>query len=274
MSPLPGWKTDPGGNVINPLLDLAARPVIGHRGASGEAPENTLPAFELALAQGAHALELDVRVSADGVPLVLHDPALDRTTDRSGLLAAIPAAAAREADAGARFSPDGGATYPWRGRGVRIPTLAEVLERFPEAPLLIEVKEPAVQNAVRAALLQHQATARCVVASEDAAALEVFRSGPFLVGASGEDIKRLYFGTLFGVAPGTVPYRLLSVPVRHRGLPVPTRRFVRAAHRLGCPVHVWTVNQAGLARRLWQRGVCGIITNFPGAIAREATALG
>jgi len=274
MSPQPGWKTDPGGNVINPLLDLAARPVIGHRGASGEAPENTLPAFELALAQGAHALELDVRVSADGVPLVLHDPALDRTTDRSGLLATIPAAAAREADAGARFSPDGGATYPWRGRGVRIPTLAEVLDRFPEAPFLIEVKEAAAQHAVRAALLQHQATARCVVASEHAAALEVFQSGPFLVGASGADIKRLYFGTLFAVAPGTVPYRLLSVPVRHRGLPVPTRRFVRVARRLGCPVHVWTVNQAGLARRLWQRGVCGIITNFPGAIAREAKALG
>jgi len=274
MSPLPGWKTDPGGNVINPLLDLAARPVIGHRGASGEAPENTLPAFELALAQGAHALELDVRVSADGVPLVLHDPALDRTTDRSGLLATISAAEAREADAGAQFTPDGGATHPWRGRGVRIPTLAEVLDGFPETPLLIELKEAAAQNAVRQLLLQRNASARSVVASEDAAALEAFRSPPFLVAASGEDIKRLYFGTLFGVAPATVPYRLLSVPVRHRGLPVPTRRFVRAARRLGCPVHVWTVNQPGLASRLWQRGVCGIITNVPEMVLREARALG
>jgi len=274
MSPLPGWKTDPGNNVINPLLDLAARPVIGHRGASGEAPENTLPAFELALAQGAHALELDVRVSADGVPLVLHDPALDRTTDRSGLLAATSAVEARKADAGARFSPDGGGTHPWRGRGVRIPTLPEVLERFPGAPLLIEIKEAAAQNAVRQVLLEHQATARCVVASEDAAALEAFRSAPFLVAASGEDIKRLYFGTLFGVSPATVPYRLLSVPARYRGLPVPTRRFVRVARRLGCPVHVWTVNQAGLASRLWQRGVCGIITDFPEMVLREAKSLG
>jgi len=255
-------------------VDLAARPVIGHRGASGEAPENTLPAFELALAQGADALELDVRVSADGVPLVLHDPTLDRTTDRTGLLATMSAREAQDADAGARFSPDGGASQPWRGRGVRIPTLADVLDRFADVPLLIEVKVAAAQQAVRQALLDHDATGRCVVASEQAAALESFGTPPFLRGASGEDIKRLYFGTLLGTGPAAVPYRLLSVPVRHRGLPIPTRRFITAARRLGCPVHVWTVNQAGLARRLWDRGVCGIVTNFPEMIVKEAKAAG
>jgi glycerophosphoryl diester phosphodiesterase len=74
---------------VNPLLDLDARPVIGHRGASGHAPENTLPSFALALAQGADALELDVHLTADGTPVVLHDATLDRTTDRRGPVAAL-----------------------------------------------------------------------------------------------------------------------------------------------------------------------------------------
>src|SRR5215218_5885046 len=91
----------------NPLLDLSARPVIAHRGASGSAPENTLAAFELAVRQGADAFELDVRLTADGVPVVLHDPTLDRTSDYRGPLAALRAADLRAIDAGARFSPDG-----------------------------------------------------------------------------------------------------------------------------------------------------------------------
>ena len=69
---------------MNPLLDLAARPVIAHRGSSAEAPENTLPAFEAAVRRGADAVELDVRLTADGAPVVIHDETLDRTTDRTG----------------------------------------------------------------------------------------------------------------------------------------------------------------------------------------------
>jgi glycerophosphoryl diester phosphodiesterase len=240
------------------------RPVIAHRGASGLAPENTLAAFELAREQGADAFELDVRLTADGVPVILHDPTLDRTTDRAGPVADWSAVQVASADAGARFSLDGGRTNPWRGRGVRIPTLADILRRFPDVPLLIEIKAAAAQSAVRQALLEHGAEARCVVASDDPQALTAFRDGPFLIGASKPDIAQLYFGGLLGRRPSSVPYRLLAVPVRHRGLPVPTRRFVAAARRLGCPVHVWTVNDAEVARRLWRNGVCGIITNYPG----------
>lgn len=261
---------------MNVLLDVSARPIIAHRGASAERPENTLPAFELGVAQGAEALEFDVHVTADDVPVVIHDPRLDRTTDATGLVSGQPLARLRAADAGARFSLDGGRTYPWRDRGVRVPLLAEVLEVTADLPLLIEIKAPQAQGAVRRVLLEHRAAGRCVVAAAEAVALEAFRAPPFLCGASRRDIAQLWVRATLGLGRAApVAYRALAVPLRYRGLPVPTERFVRAARALGCPVHVWTVDEAATAGRLWQRGVAGILTNVPAAMraARGVTSL-
>jgi glycerophosphoryl diester phosphodiesterase len=259
---------------VNPLLDLAARPVIAHRGASGHAPENTLPAFELAVAQGADAVELDVRLTRDGAPVVIHDATLDRTTSLTGPVRGRTLSELRTADAGARFTPDGGRTHPFRDQAVRVPTLAEVLWAFPTMPVLIEIKEPEVQEAVRRVLTEEDAVERCVVASEHVGAIELFRQAPFACGAAGPEISALYRAVMLRRGPSACRYRLLSVPLRWHGLPVPTRGFVAAARKLGCPVHVWTVNDAGTARRLWRRGVAGIVTNVPDVIraAREAAA--
>jgi len=257
------------GAESNPLLDLSARPVIAHRGASGAAPENTLAAFELAVRQGADAFELDVRLTADGVPVVLHDPTLQRTTNRAGLLAALRLADLRNIDAGFTFSRDGGRTFPFRAADVGIPSLIEVLRGFPDMPVLVELKEAAAQGPVRQLLIEENAVDRCVLASEHLAALKVFREPPFATAASAAEIGVLYRAVLFRRVPSSLPYRLLSVPVRHRGLPVPTRSFVAAARGLGCPVHVWTVNDAAVAVTLWGRGVAGIVTNLPDVI-REA----
>jgi glycerophosphoryl diester phosphodiesterase len=252
---------------MNPLLDLEARPVIAHRGASGLAPENTMPAFQLAAEQGADAFELDVQLTADGAPVVLHDDTLDRTTDRIGAVAGMLLADLRGADAGARFTRNGGRTYPFRGTGVRVPTLGEVLWAFPRMPLLVEIKHRSAQEAVRRVLQQEDAVGRCVVAAADPAALEQFREPPFARAASGPEISALYRAALLRRRVPAVRYRCLSVPERHRGLPVPIRRFVTAARELGCPVHVWTVNDPAAARRYWERGVAGIVTNLPATIA-------
>jgi glycerophosphoryl diester phosphodiesterase len=256
----------------NPLLDLSARPVIAHRGASAEAPENTLPAFELATRQGADAFELDVRLTADGAPVVCHDATLERTTDGTGLLQTRTLAELRGVNAGARFSLDGGVTFPFQDAGARIPTLGEVLWAFPRMPLLIEIKEPEAQEPVRRVLVQDDAVARCVVVSELTEAVGVFREPPFASGASGREIAALYRAQLLRRRLPIPAYDLLSVPLRHRGLPVPTRRFVAAARSLGCPVHVWTINEPATARRLWARGVTGIVTNRPAAIAGARSA--
>jgi glycerophosphoryl diester phosphodiesterase len=254
---------------VNPLIDMAARPVVAHRGASGSAPENTIPAFQLAVEQGADAFELDVRLTADGVPVVLHDGTLDRTTDAAGPLRNLSYAELQKVDAGARFTADHGRTFPFLDTAIRVPALAEVFRAFPEVPVLVEIKEVEAQEAVREVLLEENAIERCVLASEHHAALEVFRESPFLVAASGREIAILYRAVLLRRPPSAVAYRTLSVPERHRGLRVPTRRFLAAARNLGCPVHVWTVNDAYAARRLWEDGVSGIVTNFPGRIRAE-----
>ena len=114
-----------------------------------------------------------------------------------------------------------------------------------------------------------KAVERCVLASEYHDALRVFREPPFAVAASGAEIGALYRAVLLRRVPASVPYRTLSVPLRHRGLPVPTRAFVAAARGLGCPVHVWTVDDAATARTLWGRGVAGMVTNMPAAIREE-----
>ena len=250
---------------MNPLLELGERPVIAHRGASGLAPENTMAAFALAIEQGADAIELDVRLTADRVPVVLHDATLDRTTGARGEARSCSFAELTKLDAGARFSSDG-RSFPYRERSIRIPALQEVLEAFPEVPLLIEIKEVPAQQPVRQVVLDMKAAERCVFASENHAALELFRNPPFTVAASGAEIGALYRGALLRRVPHAVAYRTLSVPLRYRGLRVPTPRFLAAARRLGCPVHVWTVNDARTAQRLWAVGAAGIVTNFPDQI--------
>jgi glycerophosphoryl diester phosphodiesterase len=258
---------------VNPLLDPDSRLVIAHRGASAEAPENTLPAFEAAVRCGAEAVELDVRLTADGAPVVIHDATLERTTDRSGPVAALTLAELRAVDAGSRFTPDAGRTRPYRGREARIPTLGEVLWAFPKLHVLVEIKEPEAQDAVRRVLLQEDAAARCVVASEHPEALAAFDQPPFTRGASAPEISALYWGVLLRRQPSAAGYRMLSVPLRHRGLTVPTNGFVAAARASGRAVHVWTVDSPDTARRLWRRGVSGIVTNVPGTMVEAKRSL-
>jgi glycerophosphoryl diester phosphodiesterase len=256
------------------LLDLAGRPIIGHRGAPRYAPENTLESFRVALARGAEALELDVRTSREGEAVVLHDATLDRTTDLSGPVRLYTTAELARADAGYRFTPDRGRTRPYRGRGVRIPTLREVLRAFPDTPLIVEVKDIAVQEDVARALIEADATQRVIVSGEDWRALRAFEHEPFRRGAARREIAQFYFGGLLGLAPRAPPYCNLSVPIRFRGLPVPTRRFVRQARERGITVHVWTVDQPATALALWRRGVNGILTNAPDRIRSVREALG
>lgn len=205
-----------------------------------------MAAFHCAVELGADAIELDVRLSRDGVPMVIHDATLDRTTSASGPVAS------RTADELALVKV---------GSTKGVPRLQEVLREI-ALPILLEVKEPGAQEAVAGVLLRMEAADRVVVASAHDEALDAFRRSPFLVGASARDILRLWLAPLRGLPElRCVAY---SVPWRHRGvLPVPTRRFVRNAHALGACVHVWTVDDPALAQRLWAGGVSGIVTNDP-----------
>src|SRR5918911_3904757 len=114
---------------------------LAHRGASALAPENTIEAFRLAVEAGAGGLELDVHMTRDGHIVVIHDATVDRTTNGFGAVSEMTFHELRRFDAGHDFSPDGGPTRPYRGRGVQVPTLGEVLEEFPGVAVNIDLKD-------------------------------------------------------------------------------------------------------------------------------------
>jgi len=230
------------------LLDPTANVVIAHRGASGEFPENTLLAFRQGLAEGADALELDVRLTGDGVVAVIHDATVDRTTSGSGWVREIPMASLAALDA---------------GRGEAIPTLDQVLESFPEVPLIVEAKEIEVALPLSRVLLRHGAAARTLVGSFLRKALEPFDATGFQRAASRSETGWFWAASRIGLA-ARCRFGAFTVPARHRGLPVVDRAFTAAAGRRGVPVHVWTVNDRSEAERLRACGAAGIITNLPG----------
>jgi glycerophosphoryl diester phosphodiesterase len=252
------------------LLDPTAQPVIGHRGASAEAPENTLRAFLRAIEQGVDAIELDVHVTADDVPVVMHDPTVMRTTSGEGALASMSWRKLRELDAGARFTPDAGATYPYRDQGIRVPSVEDIIAAIPaDLPMLIEVKAIHAQWPLRRVLERFRAASRCVVAAFEAGSLNAFLEPPFTCGASRRDLLELMARTAAGLKPGRVPYRAICPPNVYYGVQVPLGLIVRGARQLGVPVHVWTVDEPREARRLWDLGVSGIISNAPRKILDE-----
>jgi glycerophosphoryl diester phosphodiesterase len=251
---------------MHPLLDPRRRPVVGHRGNAGHAPENTLESFRQAAALGVDAIELDVHLSRDGEVIVIHDASLDRTTDRTGRVDALTLPEIRRADAGARFTRDAGASHPYRDRGIGVPLLSEVMEELPDTPLLVEIKTPRVSAALRALIEVHRAIDRCVVASFDHEAIQPFRGAGFRTGCSRREAALLLPAALAGIAVRSVPYEAMCITWQHRGLPLPVRGYAHALSRAGVPVHIWTVDDAAFARALWRKGVAGIITNEPAAI--------
>jgi len=258
--------------VSTVLSDLQGHPIIAHRGASGSAPENTLRAFALAIELGAEAIELDLRLSADGVPVVCHDPTLDRTTDRTGPVGSLTSGALGQVDAGAKFQ-QGDGSFPFRGSGIGIPTLATVLEHFPTVPLLIELKEVEVAIPARRVLEEHGARDRVAVASFIETATDAFDRSSWQVGPGRRGIAEHAVRAFLGLPGRRSGLSCFAVPDQYKGLlPVPTKRFVAAAHRLGCPVHVWTVNEPALAKRLWDQGANGMITNFPAELLEARRA--
>jgi glycerophosphoryl diester phosphodiesterase len=152
--------------------------IVAHRGAAASAPENTMEAFRLGVEAGADAIELDVHLTADGQLAVIHDETLDRTTDRTGRVADLTMDQVREADAGATFSREGDSGFPFAERGLRVPTLPEVLEWLPDGiGLVVEIKARAAADAVVEAVRGHavRENDRLAVISFDEAAIERVR---------------------------------------------------------------------------------------------------
>lgn len=207
--------------------------------------------------------------------VVIHDETVDRTTDGTGPVRSLALAALRRLDAGCRFqAPDG--SHPFRGRGIRVPTLAELVEHIPETPLNIEIKQdtPPIEGAVLAVLDRFAARARTLLAAEHASVMARIRAAApdvltsFSAPEVAEFVYRVRDGALAGYRP---PGVALQVPPAFGEVPIVTAESVATAHALGLEVHVWTINDEAEMRRLLALGVDGIMTDFP---ARAAAVFG
>lgn len=258
---------------MSSLFDPTRRPVIGHRGNRAHAPEDTLPSFAQAAGLGVDALEMDLHLSRDGVPVVIHDPTLDRTTDARGPVAERTVAELARVDAGARFSKDGGRTTPYRGLGIGVPTLEEVLATHPTIPLILEIKALAAAGPVLALLERLNATGRVLVGSFLDAALAPFAAAGIPVAGAPRALSRLYLPALLGLSHAPLAFQAMCIPRFFNGLPVPVGRYARLMRAAGGPTHVWTVNDRAEARALWNAGVSGIISDDPAAMIAERGSL-
>jgi glycerophosphoryl diester phosphodiesterase len=252
----------------NGLLSKNGVLVFAHRGGQGLWPPNTLYAYERAVAMGVDVLELDIHSTADGVLVARHDPSVDATTNGKGLIQALSLAEIKALDAGYRWTGDGGRNYPYRGQGITIPTLEEVLAAFPEMPLNIDIKpkDASVVTTFYQMLRHFNKLDQVVVGSFHDDQLRRFRAlAPQAATAAGvAETRQFFWLNLFYLS---LVYRrratAFQIPEYAGRLHVVTPRFVKGAHAHGLQVHVWTVNEVSDMQRLIAWEVDGIISDYP-----------
>ncbi len=261
-----GQRLAPRPSLDTVYFDIPAPMVIAHQGGDGLRPSNTLLAFQHAVDLGVDVLEMDVHQTRDGTLVLMHDATVDRTTDGSGALADLTLAEVKTLDAAYRWPYDG-SNPPYRGRGVRVPTLAEVVERFPGLRYNVEIKPDAgvAATALCAELVALRAASRTLVASFHEAALEAFRAAcPGVpTSAYSAEVRWFYVQYRLGLAAVARPtMAALQLPMRRDGYDFTDPDFMAAA---GARLHLdyWTVNDVEDMRLLLARGAGGIITDRP-----------
>jgi glycerophosphoryl diester phosphodiesterase len=240
--------------------------IYAHRGGAALRPENTIEAFDHGLAVGADGLEFDVHLTKDDEVVIHHDDTLERTTSGRGRVVDFTQVELARVDAGCSFN-DGNGAYPFRGRGICVPTLREVLRRYPAARLIIELKVGGSRLAERVVDEVRDANAvdRVAIGSFFSNALHAVRryDPAIATGAAREETRWALYRSWIGMSIGATPFREFQVPEWSGLTPIVTRRFVAAAHRAGVAVKVWTVNDPDAMRRLVSIGVDGLITDRP-----------
>ena len=233
--------------------------VFAHRGASLHAPANTELAFRRALEMGAHGLEADVRASRDGVAVVCHDATLEGVTDASGPVARRSYDELRTLDAGYRWSPDGGRTFPYRGRGLRLLRAESLLDAFPDVRFIFHIKSRAAGPPARRAIEAAGAEERVLVAAEWGHRLRAFRGYAGPLGTSTEEATPFVLACRLGLRP-SARHAFLAPPTRF-GVRVLSRRFVACAHAAGQPVVAYVINEVERMQEYLRWGVDAIETD-------------
>lgn len=259
---------------VKPYFDRKAPWLVAHRGGSRLAPENTFAAFDRAQELGADAIETDVRLSKDGAVVIFHDDDTARLLGAPGTIEGRTLDELRRLDAGGAFTPDGGASFPFRGKGITVPTLAEAFARYPEMRFNIDAKldDPALARALADVVTAARAEDRvCLGSFFDAQADRLGVLAPRCARYFPQDAATCHvLAARAGALGESCPrgYDLADLPHRLGDTVVVTAEVLAHFHRLDVPVHVWTVDDEALMRELLGLGVDGLVTDRPDVLAR------
>jgi len=225
-----------------------------------------MTAIDNGMSFGADGLEIDVQLSSDGIPVVIHDQTLDRTTDRTGPVRALTAGELARVDAGFHFQIDG--TYQFRGRGIGVPRLDDVLAGHPGARVIIEMKggQPELAHAVGQSIKRAGAIERTCVGSFHQGSIDTIRAEfPDVTTSASQEEARWSLHRSWVRWPWIKvrPWVAYQVPEKAGRMRVVSRAFLRHVHREGHVVQVWVVNERTDILRLLDWGVDGIISDRP-----------
>ncbi|MGI0119990.1 glycerophosphodiester phosphodiesterase [Zooshikella sp. RANM57] len=240
--------------------------VIAHRGGRGLWPENTLFAFNNAVKLGVDMLEMDVRTTADGTLVIMHDQKVDRTTNGHGSVNDLLWTDLQHLDAGYAWTSDKGQTYPFRGKGITIPTLSSVLSSFPQKPMIIEIKEVGIEQKVCNTIQKYNMQHNVIVGSFIETSLYTFRDICPEVATSASHIEVRNMVILDTVGLGHLyrpPAIALQIPEYHDERLITSPSLLATANHHQLWVQVWTVNDTAQMQRLMKQDINGIITDFP-----------
>jgi glycerophosphoryl diester phosphodiesterase len=240
--------------------------VFAHRGGAALAPENTIAAFDHGVATGADGLELDVRLSSDGIVVVCHDATLDRTTNTTGPVAARTASELGRVDAGYHFV-DAEGRHPFRGCGIGVPTLRDVLDRHTAVPTIVEMKidSPEMGRALADVVRSAGAADWVCAAGFGLRALRSAREALPAMASSAchAEVRLALYRSWAGWPVRRTPYGGYQVPETAGPLRVTSPRFIRHAHRARLEVQVWTIDDDADMERLLVWGADALISNRP-----------
>ncbi len=258
----------------NSFLDPMPR-VVAHRGDSANFPENTIEAFKSAVEMGIDVVETDVHLSKDGVIVIWHDPTLERNTDGKGTLESHTLEELKKYDAGYTFTKDGGKTYPFRGKGIKLCTLEEALTTCPEQRFNIDLKTPDVRivDEFIRVIRKHHAENRVVGASFHLSNLKALRAKApdILTSITTLEVIPLLLKQKLHILPKNFKRKIIfQVPKAQWGIKVITEKFVKAMHQRDAVVMVWTINDEPTMRWLFGIGVDSVMTDDPALVIKVA----
>jgi glycerophosphoryl diester phosphodiesterase len=244
--------------------------VFSHADDTGQGlwPGNTMVYLEGVADLGVDVLEMDAHMTSDGHIVLMHDDTVDRTTNGSGLVSDFALQALQELEVAGNWTQDNGVTTPYQGRGLRIPTVEEVFQRFPNYPMVIEIKQesPSMAEPFCALIRNYNMSDKVLVPSFSDQAISEFRAAcPEVATAASSDEVRNFVIANFLMATNLLNpfYQAFQVPEESGGIPVVIPHFVNSAHDHGLQVHIWTINEEDDMRRFIDLGVDGIMTDRP-----------